>query len=464
MQSVQAATTPQATPRGKLLRILGVSFGLAVVVGGTIGVGILRLPGTIAAQLGDFWLIIAVWALGGIYTLLGAISVAELGAMLPQAGGFYVYVRRAFGEYVGFTAGWTDWSFDPFKFLERDGYFYGRGSRDNKAGAAILIANLIRYKQEGFAPDRDLIVALTADEEGGDFNGVEWLLKNHREMIEADYCVNTDSGDGQLKNGKRFLSAVQASEKVYQSYRLEVKNPGGHSSLPVKDNAIHHLAAGVARLAKFDFPVRLTEVTRAYFERMSKIETGQVSADMKTILRTPQNMAAISRLAGSPYHNAIMRTTCVTTRLEAGHADNALPQTARAVVNCRILPGESPAEVQQTLIKVLANNKITVTPISQPGAGVASPLTPLKPEIMQPIERITAELWPGVPVVPVMETGASDSLFLRNAGIPTYCVSGLFDEMDDIRAHGKDERVGVSVFYEGLEFFYRLVKALSSGK
>jgi len=353
-----------------------------------------------------------------------------------------------------------DWSFDPFKFLERDGYFYGRGTSDDKAMAAIWVANLIRYKQAGFTPDRDLIVALTADEEGGDFNGVEWLLKNHRELIDAEYGLN-EGGGGDLKGGRRLLNEVQASEKVFLSFRLEVKNPGGHSSLPVKNNAIYHLADGLSRLAKFEFPVKLNEVTRAFFERMSMIEGGQLGADMKAITRTPPDAAATGRLSATPYFNALMRTTCVATRLEAGHADNALPQTARAVVNCRILPGESPAEVQQTLAKVLADDQIAVSPMAEPKP---SPPSPLKPEIMQPIERITSELWPGVPVVPVMSTGATDGLFLRIAGIPTYGVSGLFEDINDIRAHGKDERMGVKEFYEGQEFLYRLVKALSSGK
>jgi acetylornithine deacetylase/succinyl-diaminopimelate desuccinylase-like protein len=356
-----------------------------------------------------------------------------------------------------------DWSFDPFRFIERDGYFYGRGTSDDKAMAAIWIANLIRYKQEGFKPDRDLIVCLTADEETGNFNGVAWLLKQHRNLIDAEYCIN-EGGDGEIKNGKRLLMEVQASEKVYLSFRLEAKNPGGHSSLPVKDNAIYHLSEGLVRLAKYEFPVKLNDLTRTFFTQMSKIETGQVAADMKAVTQVPPAPSAVSRLAKLPYYNALMRTTCVATRLEAGHADNALPQTARAVVNCRVLPGEPLEEVRQTLIKVLANEKITVDPMSGAGAGVASPPSPLKPEIIKPIEQTTAALWPGIPVIPQMSTGASDGLYLRNVGIPTYGVSGLFMDIDDIRAHGKDERIGVKEFYEGQEFLYQLVKTLSSGK
>jgi acetylornithine deacetylase/succinyl-diaminopimelate desuccinylase-like protein len=353
-----------------------------------------------------------------------------------------------------------DWSFDPFKFLEQDGYYYGRGTADDKAMAAIFVANLIRYKQEGFKPDRDIVVALTADEEGGDFNGVDWLLKNHRHLIEAELGIN-EGGGGQIRNGKKLLNAVQASEKVYQSFQLEVKSKGGHSSRPVKDNAIYHLAAGLDRLARFDFPVNLNEVTRAYFERLSTLEGGQTGSDLKAVTTTPSDPAAVARLADIPAYNAMMRTTCVATRLDAGHAENALPQTARAVVNCRILPTETPGQVQQTLIEVVANDRIAITPIGEPSP---SPPSPLDPDVMRPIERITAAMWPGVPGVPVMSTGATDSRYLRTAGIPVYGVSGLFHDIDDTRSHGKDERIGVNAFYEGQEFLYQLVKALSSEK
>lgn len=354
-----------------------------------------------------------------------------------------------------------DWSVDPFKFLERDGYFYGRGTSDIKDGAASLVANLIRLKQEGFKPDRDIILALTADEEGGDANGVDWLLKNHRDLIDAAYCINTDAGDGQIKNGKRMRVTVQTSEKVYQDFRLEVKNRGGHSSLPVKDNAIYHLAEGLSRLAKFEFPVKLNETTRLYFERVAASETGQVAADMKAITRDPTDANAASRLSSSPFYNAVMRTTCVATMLDAGHAPNALPQTARANVNCRLLPEDSTKEVQQTLVSVLADDQIVVTPVNE---ARPSPPSPLVPEILQPIEKISGAMWPGIPVVPIMETGATDGLLLRREGVPVYGISGMFFDIDDVRAHGKDERIGVQSYYEGVEFMYRLLKALTSGK
>jgi acetylornithine deacetylase/succinyl-diaminopimelate desuccinylase-like protein len=356
-----------------------------------------------------------------------------------------------------------DWSdgLDPFKFTERDGHYYGRGTMDDKAMAAIFIANLIRFKRENFQPDRDILVALTTDEETGDFNGVEFLLKEHRALVDAEFGIN-EGGRGYLKAGKPLLNAVQASEKVYQSFRLEVRNKGGHSSLPVKDNAIFRLAAGLDRLAKFDFPVNLNEVTRSYFERMSRIETGQTAADMRAVAATARPKArAAARLSASPYYNALMRTTCVATRLEGGHADNALPQMARATVNCRILPQENAGDVQATLKRVLSDEQISITPIA---VSKPSPPSPLRPEIMGAIERLTREMWPGVPVVPIMGTGATDSLFFRQVGIPVYGVSGIFDDIDDNRMHGRDERIAVKSFYDGQEFLYRLTKAFASAR
>jgi len=352
-----------------------------------------------------------------------------------------------------------DWSMDPFAFNERDGYYYGRGTTDDKPMAAIFVATLIRYRQAGFVPDRDIILALTADEEGGDHNGVAWLLQNHRDLVTAAFALN-EGGGGQTRNGKRLLNAVQASEKVFQSFHFEATNHGGHSSRPEKDNAIYHVAAALARLEAFEFPVKLNEVTRSYFERMSAIETGQVAADMKAVASASTPPAdAVGRLAAQPYYNALMRTTCVPTMMEAGHAENALPQLARATVNCRILPGEDPAAVQGTLQRVVADVAVKITPLQE---AKPSPPSPLAADVMEPIERLTQQMWPGVPVVPVMSTGATDGLYLRQAGIPVYGVSGLFGDIDDNRAHGRDERISVQSFQEGNVFLFRLVRALSS--
>ena len=352
-----------------------------------------------------------------------------------------------------------DWSFDPFAFLEKDGYYYGRGTSDDKAMAAQFVANVIRLKQEGFTPSRDLILALTADEEGGNFNGVDWLVKNHRDLIEAEFAIN-EGGGGNMRKGKYLTNEVQASEKVFQDFRLDVTNPGGHSSLPVKDNAIYHLAAGLSRLAAFEFPVQLNEVTRAYFERSASVESDpKVAADMRAVAKPAPDPAAAARLSAMlPYYNAQMRTTCVATRLAGGHANNALPQLASANVNCRILPGVSPASVKDTLVQVLADPQINVSFVNE---ATPSKPSPLRPDVMNAVESLTKEMFPGVIVVPVMSTGATDGLYLRNGEVPTYGVDGTFGDMEDVRAHGRDERVGVKQFFEGLEFQYRLIKALA---
>ena len=350
-----------------------------------------------------------------------------------------------------------DWSTDPFKFEEIDGFYYARGSRDDKAMAAIFVANLIRMKKEKFTPDRDIIVALTDDEEGGDSNGVAWLLANHKQLIDSQYALN-EGGGGQEIDGKKVLNAVQLSEKVYQSFKLEVKNRGGHSSQPRKDNAIYRLAHALDNLAKFEFPVNLNDGTRVYFERTAKIESGQLAADMNAIVQSNPDPEVVKRLSVYPNYNAMLRTTCVATMINGGHADNALPQTATATVNCRILPGEDPVKIKETLISVFDDKSITVT---EKNPANMSPPSPLDGEVFGPIEKITKQMW-NIPVVPTMSTGATDGAHLRNAGIPTYGVSGLFADITDVRAHGRDERIGVKSFYEGQEFLYQLVKELSS--
>ena len=354
-----------------------------------------------------------------------------------------------------------DWSFDPFKFLEKDGYFYGRGTTDMKGDDASLIANLIRLKNEGFIPDRDIIVALTEDEEGGNANGVDWLLTNRRNLIDAEYCINPDGGGGNLINGKETVINIQTSEKIYADFTMETHNNGGHSSLPVKDNAIYRLAAALTRLSRYDFPARLNETAKVYFERNAVYETGQVKADMLAIGENPTDTAAVNRLAKiSPFYNALMRTTCVATMLSGGHANNALPQTARANINCRMLPDDNPDNVLSALKAVVDDPAIEITCTY---SSIQSPLSPLRNDILQKLDQLTATMWPGVIVTPVMSTGATDGRWLRRAGIPVYGISGMFADVNDTRAHGKDERIGVKEFYNGVEFMYRLIKALTSG-
>jgi acetylornithine deacetylase/succinyl-diaminopimelate desuccinylase-like protein len=352
-----------------------------------------------------------------------------------------------------------DWSLDPFVLTEKDGYFYGRGTADDKTMAAVFVANMIRLKSEGYVPARDIILALTADEEGGDENGVRWLIANHRALIDAEFAIN-EGGGGVMRKGRYVTNEVQAAEKVYQDVKLEVRNSGGHSSLPVKDNAIYRLSAGLARLSAFDFPVQLNDITRAYFSRAAPAQLDEkTKADMLAVAREPIDLAAAARLsAQSPYFNSLMRTTCVATRLDGGHALNALPQLATANVNCRILPGVPVAAVITELNKVLADKAIEVSLV-----GEATPSKPavLREDVMTATEAIVKSMFPGVPVVPVMSTGATDGLYLRNAGIPTFGVDGLFDDIDDVRAHGRDERVGVKQFNEDLEFQYRLITTLS---
>jgi acetylornithine deacetylase/succinyl-diaminopimelate desuccinylase-like protein len=356
-----------------------------------------------------------------------------------------------------------DWSMDPFQFVEKDGYFYGRGAGDIKDGDAILMATMIRLKQENFRPDRDIILALTADEEGGTSNGVAWLIKNHRDLIDAAFILNPDAGDFELDKGKKLLVGIQAAEKLYQDYDVKVTNPGGHSSLPGSENAIYELAEALTRLEHYQFPFELSEVTREYFKREADIVGGVTGADMNAILQTPPDRAALARLSESPFYNARMRTTCVATKLEGGHANNALPGMARANINCRILPGHPPNEVQATLEKVIADSKVSVSQIAAPGAGLRpNPLSTLQPEVMQAVEKVANEMWPAVPVVPVLDAGASDGAISRAAGYTTYGIPGVFMDVDDDRSHGRDERIRVASFYSGVDFYYRLIKTLST--
>ena len=352
-----------------------------------------------------------------------------------------------------------DWSYDPFAFTEKDGYFYGRGTSDIKDGVATLAAAVLRMKQENVATDRDLILALTAGEEsGGDYDGVVWLLEHRPEFKTAAFVLNTDAGDPILRNGKVLAREVQVAEKVAFNFMLEVTNAGGHSSLPVPENAIYRMAAGLSRLGAYRFPVHMSDLTRAYFTRTAGLETAATAADMRTVVSGKPDRAAADRLARSPFYNAMLRTTCVATTIEGGHAVNALPQRARVNVNCRMLPFESPDSVEATIRRVIADPQIKLTRTS---TAKLSPPSPLSGEFTQAVEKVTSEMWPGVPVIPYMETGATDGLSFRNAGVPAYGASGVATDPDDVRAHGRDERVSISAFDQGADFIYQLIREIS---
>ncbi len=362
-----------------------------------------------------------------------------------------------------------DWSTDPFQFIEKDGYYFGRGTEDMKGSDAIVVADFIRLRKEGYVPDRDIILALTADEEVGGSNGVDWLLKNHRELIDAQYALNPDSG--QVRTEKPLAVEFEATEKLYADYQVEATNPGGHSSLPRPDNAIYHVADALAALQRSPFPFELNTVTRGFFAAMARIETGQTAADMRAILEDPPDQRAIDRLSQSPRYNSTMRTTCVATMLSGGHSLNALPQRATANVNCRILPGHSQEEIRLSLLKIFNDPTLSVRYLNTQGElsehgsdNEAMTPPPLREDVMRSLRDVSTKMWPGSTVIPILETGASDSIYTMNAGIPSYGISGLAIKRDDSRAHGRDERIGVESFYDGLEFYYLLLKELTGAK
>ncbi len=353
-----------------------------------------------------------------------------------------------------------DWTMDPFTLNEDSVFFYGRGTSDDKAMAAIWVANMIRYRKEGFVPDRDIVMALTSDEEGGPANGASWLLDEHPELVGNVAFGLNEGGGGEMHDGKPVANRVGAAERIYQDFTFEVTNPGGHSSVPRPDNAIYALAHALENVQAYTFPAALNEVSRAYFERMADIEGGDVGALMKRAAADPSDPDAVAELSRrSPYYNALFRTTCVATMVDAGHAPNALPQRATANVNCRMLPGSDPQQVLATLRRVAGDTAVHVMPVA---AAKPSPPSPLTKEVMDPIEALTGEMWPGVSVVPVMGTGATDGLFFRQKGIPVYGVSGLFSEPGENNAHGMNEKMRVRSFYEGEDFLYRLVKAYTT--
>jgi acetylornithine deacetylase/succinyl-diaminopimelate desuccinylase-like protein len=355
-----------------------------------------------------------------------------------------------------------DWSVDPFVLTAQDGYFYGRGTLDMKGDDAALVTDLMRLKQEGFVPERDIVVALTADEEaGGDANGVDWLLREHRDLIDAGLVINPDAGGGFSTGDRRLYMGLETSEKVFVTFGLEVTNKGGHSSLPEPDNAIYRLAAGLGRIAKLSFPVRLNSTTKAYFAAMAKMESGQAQRDMIAMTQPKPDPEAIRRLEAGILYNALLHTTCVATMIDGGHAENALPQRAHAMIQCRMLPDDSQASVQATLVKTLADPAIKVSVITPAAPGPESVPTPA---LMHKVAAVVASMWPDVPLVPDMDTGASDSKYTRGAGIPSFGITGLFTDIDDNRTHGRDERIPIDGFYQDVEFTYRMLKSLSAAE
>jgi acetylornithine deacetylase/succinyl-diaminopimelate desuccinylase-like protein len=362
----------------------------------------------------------------------------------------------------------SDWSTDPFKFVEKDGYYYGRGTQDMKGSDAIAVTDFIRLRKEGYVPDRDIVLALTADEEGGKSNGVDWLLKNRRSLIDAQYALNPDSGGVLTDHGKPMSVMFEATEKLYADYQVAAANAGGHSSLPTPDNAIYHVADALAVLQKTQFPFELNAVTREFFTQVAATETPQNAADMRAILTATPDQAAVARLSKDPRYNSTLRTTCVATMLAGGHAYNALPQSAEANVNCRIFPGHSQEEIRLELVRMFDDPALSVRyredsgELSDHGSDrKAMTPPPLNPEVMQALRTTAAGLWPGAPTVPVMETGSSDSIFTMAAGIPSYGISGIAIDHDDIRAHGRDERIKIESYYDGVEFYYEFLKALT---
>jgi acetylornithine deacetylase/succinyl-diaminopimelate desuccinylase-like protein len=417
---------------------------------------------TEAAKAIQGWLLSAGFAAGDVILLAPADHPTKGNVVVRYRGKHSTDPVLFLGHLDVVEAKAEDWSVDPFKLTQQAGFFYGRGTIDMKDGDAALVESLIRLKREKFVPDRDVIAAFTADEEaGGDANGPAFLLKEHRDLIAAALVVNLDGGGGATKNGEPQFFEVGTSEKTYVTFTLETTSPGGHGSLPGPDNAIYRLAAGLGRLEAFKFPVMLTATTRASFDALGALETGQVASDMRAVAQSPPDLAAAERLSQNVRLNAELRTTCVATLISGGHAENALPQRAKATIQCRMLPGDSADTVQNLLLTTLADPAIHVTLDAPPIVSPESPPTPL---LMKKVALLVHSMWPNVPVIPTMATGFSDDRQTRNAGMPSYDISGVWMDVDENRAHGRDERIGVQAFDQSVEFTYRLIKAMSSAK
>ncbi|HEX6598516.1 MAG TPA: M20/M25/M40 family metallo-hydrolase [Gemmatimonadaceae bacterium] len=354
-----------------------------------------------------------------------------------------------------------DWPRDPFVLHEEGGYFLGRGTSDDKAMAAIFVANLLQMKQQGIVPDRDIILALTADEENGDSNGAEWLANTHKPLVDAAYAIN-EGGGGALAEGKPIYQSVQAAEKVYVDFTITATNPGGHSSVPRPDNAIYELAQALLRVSQYQFPVALNGVTRPFLEETAKVEPRpEMAAAMRALAANPDDSAAAATLSTDPRFASMLRTSCVATRLSGGHAYNALPQRATANINCRVVPTSSFEETRDALVRAIADTGIHIDYTIVPNGKFGTAVAPVDPELLAAVTSLTKQMWGDIPVIPTMSTGATDGKYMRAVGIPTFGVSGLFSEPGESNAHGRDEKMRVKSFYDGLAFLDQLVRRLS---
>jgi acetylornithine deacetylase/succinyl-diaminopimelate desuccinylase-like protein len=352
-----------------------------------------------------------------------------------------------------------DWTLPPFQFIERDGYFYGRGTSDMKDEDAAVAASLIRLKKEGFVPDRDIIAAFTADEEvGEEQNGMSYLVREHKPLVDAEFAINPDGGSGEIDSGKRIDFGVETSEKTYVTFTFETKNRGGHSSEPRPDNAIYELVNGLVRISRYEFPFKTNATTRIFFANTAAMHTGQDRADFEALSKPQVDPAAAKRVAADPAVNAILHSTCVATMLSGGHQENALAQRAAATVQCRIMPDETVDGTKAALEQVVADSGITISVL---GSVVSAPESPPNPALMNSVQKVVDSMWSGAMVIPDMSAGASDSVYTRNAGIPSYGVGGGWNDIHDIRMHGMNERHEVNDFYSTVEFTYRLMKELS---
>lgn len=354
----------------------------------------------------------------------------------------------------------SDWPRDPFTMVEQDGFFLGRGVADDKSMASMFVANLLRYKAEGYVPQRDLILALTADEEGGSSNGASWLVNTHKDLIDAEYAIN-EGGGGTLQDDKPLFHSVQAAEKVPVNFTLTALNTGGHSSVPRKDNAIYQLANALARLEKYTFPVDLNDVSRPFFAQTAKVEIPSIAAAMRAIVADPKDTVAARVISTDPRYASMLRTSCVATRLAGGHADNALPQTAVATVNCRIVPTSSAEEVLATLQRVVSDTGVKVAMRQVRGDRFGKKTVAIDPTLLAATTQLTKKMFNDVPVIPTMSTGATDGAYLRSNGIPTFGVSGIFSAPGETNAHGRDEKLRIKSYYDGLDFLYQLVKQVA---